>query len=62
LSIIRNGKKADIPQDVVEELIENLIEISTYSTVLMGDIVKRNYEALGNTLIAFFFGGNLRVS
>jgi hypothetical protein len=54
LSIVRNGKKTNIPQNVVMELIENLVEISTYSTVHTGDIVKRNYDALGNTLIAFF--------
>jgi len=54
LRIIGDGNQTDIPQEIVKELIETLIEITTYTTVHLGDITKRNYEALGNTLIAFY--------
>ena len=54
LRIIRDGNQTEIPQEIAMELIENLIEITTYSTVHLGDIKKRNYEALCNTLIAFY--------
>ncbi len=54
LRIIRDGNQTEIPREIAMELIENLIEITTYSTVHLGDIKKRNYEALCNTLIAFY--------
>ena len=54
LRINVDARQMEISQNIVSELVENLVEISTYSTVHVGDIVKRNYEALGNTLIAFY--------
>lgn len=54
LRIIRDGNQTDIPREIAMELIENLIEITAYSTFHLGDITKRNYEALGNTLIGFY--------
>jgi len=54
LRIIRDGNQTEIPREIAMGLIENLIEITTYSTVHLGDIKERNYEALGNTLIAFY--------
>lgn len=42
-----------ISQDVMRRLVEVLIEASQWSTDDDGDIVKRNHEALGNTLLAF---------
>ncbi len=54
LKIIRDGIQTEIPREIAMELIENLIEITTYSTVHLGDIIKRNHEALGNSLIAFY--------
>jgi len=54
LRIIRDGDQADIPKEIVKTLTKNLIEITPYSTFHLGDITKRNYEALCNTLIAFF--------
>lgn len=46
--------QGDIPSDIVKKLTELLVEISEFSTVHHGDIVKRNYEALANTLCAFY--------
>jgi len=54
LRIIRDRNQTEIPREIAMELIENLIEITTYSTVHLGDIIKRNHEALGNSLIAFY--------
>ena len=54
LRIIRDGNQTEITREIAMELIENLIEITTYSTFHLGDIKKRNYEALGNSLIAFY--------
>ncbi len=54
LRIIRDGNQTEIPREIAMELIENLIEITTYSTVHLGDIKKRNHAALGNSLIAFY--------
>ncbi len=43
----------DFPQEVIYRIIEELIYISDFSTIVSGDLYKRNFEALGNTLIAF---------
>ena len=47
-------RKKDVPPEIIRELIEILIDISEFSTVHDGDIVKRNHEALCNTLYAFY--------
>ena len=44
----------NIPKETINKLSEILVEISEFSTVHSGDIVKRNHEALGNTLYAFY--------
>jgi hypothetical protein len=43
----------DIPRDLVVSIIEDLIYISGFSTIVSGDLYFRNREALGNTLLAF---------
>jgi hypothetical protein len=48
--------KADryIPEVLVNKLIVILIRIAAYTTIEELDITKRNYEALANTLLAFY--------
>jgi hypothetical protein len=43
-----------VPQDVVRGLVEVTVDIMRFSVVHLGDIVKRNHEALGNTLHGFY--------
>jgi hypothetical protein len=43
-----------VPQDVVRGLVEVTVDIMRFSMVHLGDIVKRNHEALGNTLYGFY--------
>ncbi|MGE5446042.1 MAG: hypothetical protein ACM3SR_15855 [Ignavibacteriales bacterium] len=54
LRVKRDKTQGNIPEDVVKELIEILVDISEFSTVHCGDIVQRNHDALGNTLLAFY--------
>ena len=54
-----NAQKA-VPNELLEKLVEYLVDISEFSTVHGGDITKRNYEALGNTLWAFYSGDLIR--
>ena len=42
-----------VPTETATALVETLVEISEF-TVLGGDITKRNFEALGNTLWTFW--------
>jgi hypothetical protein len=52
---VRNNKaQKSIPETEMRSLAEVLVEISEFSTLNAGDIRKRNYEALGNTLYAFY--------
>ena len=53
--IHRDKLQATIPTVTVEALTERLVQISEFTLPpnLGGDITKRNYEALGNTLWAF---------
>ena len=50
-----------IPEALVNELIIVLVQIARYTTIEDGDITKRNYEALGNTLLAFYTNNRIRV-
>jgi hypothetical protein len=43
-----------VPKDLIDRLIVILIRMTRYSTVDGGDITKRNDEALGNPLLAFY--------
>jgi hypothetical protein len=52
--VIKSANAHDFPQDVIYRIIEDLIDISEFSTIVLGDLYKRNYEALGNTLLAFY--------
>lgn len=47
------GLKEAVSPATVAGLAEVLVDISEFSTVHPGDILKRNFEALGNTLLAF---------
>lgn len=52
---VQNDKnQKNISADIVKKLVEVLVDISEFSTVHYGDIVKRNHEALGNTLLTFY--------
>jgi hypothetical protein len=46
--------KNEIPQELIYDLTDILIQISRYSQANPGDITIRNHEALGNTLLAFY--------
>lgn len=52
--VIESANADDFPQDVIYRIVADLIDISEFSTIVLGDLYKRNYEALGNTLIAFY--------
>jgi hypothetical protein len=52
--IMDKEAKSEIPQDLIYDLTDILIQIIKYSAVHPGDITKRNHEALGNTLLAFY--------
>lgn len=52
--VIESGGKENYPYKTIKSLIDNLIIISEFSIIVLGDIFKRNYEALGNTLLAFY--------
>jgi hypothetical protein len=43
-----------LPIEIIKGLVDNLIEISEFSTIVLGDLYIRNYEALGNSLVAFY--------
>lgn len=53
---VKAGKsRSSITPEVINGLTEVLVEISVYTVLgIGGDIIKRNYEALGNTLWAFY--------
>jgi hypothetical protein len=44
----------DFSKETIWGIIEDLIDISEFSIIVSGDLYKRNYEALGNTLLAFY--------
>ena len=48
------ANSADISQATIYSIIKELIYISEFSIIVSGDLYKRNYEALGNTLLAFY--------
>ena len=47
----------DFSKETILGIIEGLIDISEFSIIVSGDLYKRNYEALGNTLLAFYDDG-----
>ena len=53
LGVKQEKSQEEIPQELVEELLRILVQISEFSVETGGDMYKRNYEALGNTLYAF---------
>jgi hypothetical protein len=53
LGVKQKKNQEKIPQELVEELLRILVQISEFSAETGGDMYKRNYEALGNTLYAF---------
>lgn len=52
--------QAYIPATTVDRLIDILVRMTPYSHVNGGDITKRNDEALGNTLLAFYDDKRIR--
>ena len=53
LGVKQKNNQEEIPQELVKELLRILVQISEFSVGAGGDMYKRNYEALGNTLYAF---------
>ena len=52
--------QAYVPVELIDRLILILARMTRYSTVHGGDITKRNDEALGNTLLAFYNESRIR--
>jgi hypothetical protein len=52
--IKRSANSEGISQEVIYKIIKDLIDISEFSIIVLGDLYKRNYEALGNILLAFY--------
>ena len=53
--VVADKGRSSITPEVINGLTEVLVEISEYTVLgIGGDIIKRNYEALGNTLWAFY--------
>jgi hypothetical protein len=50
-----------IPETLVEELMTLLVQITRYAAEHSGDIAKRNYEALANTLLTFYSKERVRL-
>jgi hypothetical protein len=53
LGVKQKNNQEEIPQELVEELLRILVQISEFSVETGGDMYKRTFEALGNTLYAF---------
>ena len=53
LKVKTEKKQQEVPSDIVEELIKLLVDMVVFS-ISGGDILKRNHEALGNTLFCFY--------
>ena len=53
LKVKADKKQQEIPGNIVEELTKLLVDMVEFS-MPGGDIVKRNHEALGNTLYCFY--------
>ena len=51
--IMNTEKKNEIPSDVIIKIFDDLIYISGFSTLVLGDLYFRNREALCNILLAF---------
>jgi len=54
LKIKTDKIQQDIPKEIIFDLTDVLVDIVEYSAQTGGDIVKRNHEALGNTLYCFY--------
>jgi hypothetical protein len=54
IRINTSANSNDYPQETIYNIIEDLINISEFSTIVSGDLYFRNHEALGNTLLAFY--------
>lgn len=44
----------DYSKETIHSVIQDLIDISEFSTIVLGDLYFRNHEALGNMLLAFY--------
>ena len=54
LGVKKAGFLKSIPGNILKKLVELLVDISEVSVKNGGDLQKRNYEALGNILFAFY--------
>lgn len=54
MKIKTDKKQKNIPKKNIYLLTQVLIDIAEYATPTGGDIMKRNHEALGNTLFCFY--------
>jgi len=53
LKVKADKKQQEIPGNIVEELTKLLVDMVEFS-MPGGDVVKRNHEAIGNTLCCFY--------
>lgn len=54
IRVKESANSNDYSQETIYNIIECLINISEFSTIVSGDLYFRNHEALGNTLLAFY--------
>jgi len=52
--VLESSNADEFPKEAIYRIIEDLIDVSEFSTIVLGDLYKRNCEALGNTLLAFY--------
>ncbi|MGB2964357.1 MAG: hypothetical protein WBB69_10270 [Anaerolineales bacterium] len=62
LSVLSDKAQDLISKEMIERLVFLLVDLSQITTVEehLGDITKRNYEALGNMILAFSIKGDLQ--
>jgi hypothetical protein len=50
----RDGLERTVSFETLRQLVEILVDISEFSLVHSGDIIKRNHETLGNIIYGFY--------
>ena len=53
IQVKRSANSDEFHEETIHRIIDELIYISEFSIIVSGDLYKRNFEALGNSLIAF---------
>ncbi|HPM09148.1 MAG TPA: hypothetical protein PK941_01715 [Paludibacter sp.] len=54
IRVKKSANSDDYSKETIYSIIRDLIDISEFSIIVLGDLYFRNSEALGNTLLAFY--------